>query len=427
MTRDRMLLLVVILTQLLLSAFAIQRRHGEYLLGDNYFYETPAWNLASGHGLTMQTAVADDPWLTTSYRATHPESAQSPDAAYVPSATYAPGYTVFLAAVYVVGGHRHGAAVVANVLLLIVFLILAWRIISEMCSTETERLVAAGMLAVFPGWAFWVSAILSDMLHATLIAGFAVLFFTEKPSLRRSLLAGLVLGAALLVRPYPTLLPCALLVGWWIRRVPALAPRYLVPMAAVAWACLGTVTVRNYVAFGKVIPVTAMGLGRVLWQTTYSAGLFEDAGKDPEMQRDDRVVGAAGDWHYHEPNLAFQKAAIERIKARPVRWLGLAAWRVVRLWISAVADGAPKIVLLGFGVFQVVMLALLVAGIFVGWRDRRAMVAGSIVIVVYHWALFVPFGAEGRLLLAVRVFSIGLGALAAGAIWRRWRQSKVAT
>jgi|GEM_PF-1741741 len=416
---DRLLILLIIVAQLALSALAIQRRHGQYLLGDNYFYETPAWNLASGHGLSMETSIADDPWLTLSYRATHPESAGS---VYVPSTTYAPGYTVFLAGVYVLAGHHHLAAVLANLGLLIVFLILCWQIVKKMCTSPVEKLVAAGLMAVFPGWAFWVSAILSDMLNATLIAGFAVLFFTETPTRKRALLAGLVLGAAILVRPYPTLLPIGLFVGWLVRKVPAFAPRYLIPMSLVAWACLGTWTVRNQIAYGKLVPVTSMGLGRGLWQTTYSAGLFEDVSKDPEFQRDDHVLGAAvGDWHYHDASAAFQKAAMERIKAQPVRWLGMASWRVVRLWISAVADGAPRIVLLGFGLLQVVMLLALVAGIFVAWQDQRAMVAGAIVLVVFHWALFVPFGAEGRLLLAVRVFSIALGAMAAGALYRRWR------
>ena len=414
-TNDRALLLIIIVCQLALSAFTIQRRHGAYLLGDNYFYETPAWNLASGHGLSMETATADDPWLTGSYRTTHPDD----HSAYVPSTTYAPGYTVFLAGVYAICGHRHIAAVAANIGLLIVFLILCWRILRQMCTTPTERLVAAGLMAVFPGWAFWVSAIMSDMLHTTLIAGFAVLFFTDIPTRRRALLAGLVLGAAILVRPYPTLLPLALFVGWLVRRVPAFAPRYLIPMALVAWCCLGTWTVRNYIEYGKVIPVTSMGLGRGLWQTTYSAGLFEDVSKDPEFQRDEKTLAPVGDWHYHDASQTYQKAAMLRIKAAPLHWASMAGWRVVRLWISGVAEGAPKVVLLGFGVLQVLMLVLLVAGIYYGWRDGRAMVAGAIVIVIYHWVLFVPFGAEGRLMLAVRVFSMGLGALAVGALWRR--------
>ena len=74
----------LLLQALFLVGFAWKARGG-WLYADNVFYESPAWNLASGSGFTMATGEFNDPDLTAIYRRAHPESAGSQ---YVPSATF---------------------------------------------------------------------------------------------------------------------------------------------------------------------------------------------------------------------------------------------------------------------------------------------------------------------------------------------------
>jgi 4-amino-4-deoxy-L-arabinose transferase-like glycosyltransferase len=410
----------LLLMQALLFAGAAYFRRANWLYADNFYYDSPAWNLASGHGFTLARSQADDPYLTDSYRARHPEA----DPERIPATTLPPGYGLFLAGLYTLAGHHFAVAVAANGALMFVTLLCLWRLL-ERRGWAVPAFITLALMAGFPSWAFWSAVIMSDMLHCALITLFAVLLFHKEVTPRRAVVSGVVLGLAALVRPYALLLPFALL-AWYlvVDRIEAFAPRRLAVVALIAWSIVGCWTVRNYAAFGKLIPVTSMGLGKALWLASYPTPFMQDAGNTAEVRAAEARAEADGivDWHRHRENQELTRIAVARIEAQPLRYVGGCLQRVVRLWISAVAEGVPRLIIYGFLVVQVLTLVGMLVGLWIARRAHDPVLAGAATIVLYYWLVFVPFGGEARSLLPARGFGMILAGVGLTALLRRIRQ-----
>ncbi len=203
--------------------------------------------MATGHGYRgMSPDVADQDHLT----------------AYRP-----PGPSLVYAAIYLVAGHHPSVVRVFNCFLgaLACLLIAA---IGGRTVGETPGWIAAAIWAAWPQAIFLAGTLLSEQLAlvALLWLVLAALRFAERAGVDTALIAGVALGANLLVHPSRLfLLP---FLGLWVlvqfRRSPrALALSMVVPVVAVVM--LVPWIVRNEHLFGKFIPFSTMG-GSVLLQ-----------------------------------------------------------------------------------------------------------------------------------------------------------------
>jgi hypothetical protein len=404
---SRRLVAVVLLAQAVWFALATYWHRHEWLSGDNYFYESPAWNLASGHGLSFSRSEWEDPYLTALHEATHPEARGRE---FVPVIAFAPGYSLFLALVYLVTGRSVFAAVLANGALLAGFVLVGMAFLRRALGRRAV-LVAAVLFALFPMWAFFAAMILSDMLHAFLFGLFALLFTSEPPTLRRAAVAGLVLGAATLVRPYALLVPFVLVAArLWFRLDVFGWPRLAV-LALSAWSVVGIWTARNHYEFGVPILVTSMGPGLHLWVGTYQC--TESFGYTPGWDEMASLHARLGvqDSHRVDDNARLRRAALERIAEAPGRWALACLRRVARLWIP-MGRAAPPLQRTGYVLAFGTLFVSMIAGLVLVRRTRNGAVALGAVLTVYYWLVFVPLGVESRMVLPVRLFALMLSAVA---------------
>jgi 4-amino-4-deoxy-L-arabinose transferase-like glycosyltransferase len=121
-----------------------------------------------------------------------------------PTAYFPPGYPLLLAAVYGVFGDSLVVAKLLNVVLGTLTCLLTYAI-GRHAYGESVGLLAAALFAVFPGDIYGVSATLSEVPFACLLAGtlFAFLVWSRDPPRPSSwcwLLLGLMLGLASLIR-----------------------------------------------------------------------------------------------------------------------------------------------------------------------------------------------------------------------------------
>lgn len=406
----RNLLILALIAQTIFFVFFAYKTAGTWLRGDNFLYETPAWNLASGNGLTIARSEWEDPYLNELYYAAHPEKANSE---FIPAVVFPVGYSYFLAAVYTIFGRSHPAAIVANLMLLFATVYLMYRTARRTFGDGIEFRLAMGLTAIFPLWAFWATVIMSDTLHLFLLTLFAFVFFVEKPSLRRVLFAGAILGTATVVRPYAILLPAALFVlgGLIFRCRTAFNFRNTVVLTALCGAFLGAFVLKNYADFGKPI-VTSKGLGDGLWLSTQK-DVFTDDMTEAEMYKRMGALGVSDFHRYHENKILLDDA-IRQIRERPARDALVTLTSMPRLWISLGSDkigGAGKIVLfVGFAA----LLVLMIAGAFIVRRSGNPMLVGSIVIAAYYTLVFAHLNNEGRYVLPARFFGFLLAAVAVG-------------
>jgi len=128
---------------------------------------------------------------------------------------YPPGYAIFLAAIYTVTGPSPLAARVVNALLGALTCVLVYRLGARVFSRR-EGLLAAALLAVYPGHGYMAWHVMPEVLYTLLLLAAVMLALkvAEHPTVRGGLLAGVTLGCFHIVKsnlyPFP-----ALLMAWF--------------------------------------------------------------------------------------------------------------------------------------------------------------------------------------------------------------------
>lgn len=241
--------LIVALALLLRLGFAASQGLSRPLPSgsDEVEYDAYAWSLAQGEGYRGMSPDVSDQHHLTAYRP--------------------PGPSLVYAAIYLVAGHRPAVVRVFNCLLsaLACLLIIA---VGRRTVGEGAGIGAAAVWAVWPTSIFLSGSLFSEQLAlvALLALVWSALRFAEAPDGRGALLAGVILGANLLVHPSRLfLLP---FVAIWVlvqfrTSWRALALATTIPLIAalmlVPWI------VRNERVFHAFIPFSTMG-GSVLLQ-----------------------------------------------------------------------------------------------------------------------------------------------------------------
>lgn len=176
-------------------------------------------------------------------------------------AGYPPGYFVFMAALYRIFGCDMAIVLLAQCVLDALAAVLLVLLGEALFSTGTG-LVAGLLMALSPQFASLSLVVKPDTLTVLPVLG-ALLLVVRGVRLRQVsafVLAGLVLGVACWLRQNalllaPLLAVVALVVGDWRRLW-----RGALAMIVVCVAVVSPVTVRNYLAYGSVVPV-AFGSG----------------------------------------------------------------------------------------------------------------------------------------------------------------------
>ncbi len=290
-----------------------------------------------------------------------------------------PAYQAFLALLYTVGFESaHSVRAVQAVLdtlnVLLIFL-LGMRMFGR-----RPALYAAGMAAVYPFFVYFSALVLSETLAVTAILGVA---YTQRRLLERfcahrALLAGLVLGAATLVKASFAGLVVAFGLYHFIARA-RLGWRHcglVCGVLLVGWAVvLAPWTIRNWVHLDAFVPLSTMG-GYTLYE---SNSAFSDGG--PNMGKIVFPPGTGTDDLSEAPrDRALREAALDWIRAHPGQFLRTSLRSFLRTWNVipnyAQARTWPKI--LASLLSYVPVMAL---GLYALWRTRRAWRATWLLVV----------------------------------------------
>lgn len=404
--KPRNFLISAIIIQIIFFCLFAFLTRGSWLRGDNFLYEFPAWNWASGNGLTLHRNEWEDPYLTELHYATHPEKIGND---FIPAVTFPVGYSYFLGTIFTFAGRNHLAAIIANLILLCATVWVMYSIARRTFGEKIEFYFSMCLIGMFPLWAYWASAVLSDTLHLFLVTLFAFVFFVDKPSFQRILISGIILGLAAVVRPYVTLLPVALLIGGWIFNCKAFNLKNMVTVAILCWAVLGCSVVKNYYEFGKPI-ITAKGLGDGLWLSTQKK-VFNDYMTKEEMERRITALGVSSPHRYRE-NQKLLEEAIRQIKERPFYDALVTLSSMPRLWISLGGENTGGLGKVALVISLASMLVLMLIGGFLARKSQNLVLIGAVVICSYYTVVFAHLNNEGRYVIPARFFSFLLISLA---------------
>jgi len=294
-----------------------------------------------------------------------------------PFAFWSPGTAFFYAAVYRVAGMSFANVVVAN-LLVAVGLVVCTARVAERFYGARVALASAALLAVWPTLVMFTTLLASEMLFLFLIMAALDVWTLRRGGLvARGFGAGVLLGAATLVRPMAMLLPFVYAgsmlfhTGW--KRDNLRSQAVLALLATIALFCmLAPWAWRNHQLFGEWVLVSTNG-GATLWMGNHpgSDGSFVPFPKAVEHLNDherDKVLGAL---------------AKQYILADPLGFLGRTLRKLVLLYSNEStgalwnADGITQ----RFGAGAVV------------WFKRFTQIA---------WALIFITAAAGALLMARR-------------------------
>jgi 4-amino-4-deoxy-L-arabinose transferase-like glycosyltransferase len=213
-------------------------------IGDWWFYHWQPGLIVNGHGFT-------DPWQLL---ATHQ---------YRPSAAHPPLYSILLSGLYLLGGHgtliqRSLGLVLGTVTLVLVGLL------GRRVGGDRLGVVAALLYAVYPVMIAVDGDLMSEVLYGPLIAGMLLAAFAlhDRPTVRRAIVLGAVIGLAALTRTEALLfLPFLLVpVAWRARAVGHRAGPGRAVLAGVGiLACVVVIApwlIRNEVAFGRFVLIS---------------------------------------------------------------------------------------------------------------------------------------------------------------------------
>jgi 4-amino-4-deoxy-L-arabinose transferase-like glycosyltransferase len=252
-----------------------------------------------------------------------------------PTAAWPVGYPAFLGMLFVFTGPQLIVAQLANVALS-VFIVYQTYVLGRRLDGTATALLAALLLAVLPGFIVYSSLLNADLLFMALTLAALNLTLLPLPAgsanLYGGLLVGLCTGAAALTRSTGLmLLPLLLLLHWLLRG-------HTHRRALLAWGVMlviGTGAVvlpwatRNYVQFGRIIPISTNG-GVNFWigNNPHASGGFvfpRDAEQNPlqPLIGDEHAVDRTG-----------YRLGLEFVRAQPDKALALLPAKVFYLYNS---------------------------------------------------------------------------------------------
>jgi 4-amino-4-deoxy-L-arabinose transferase-like glycosyltransferase len=296
-----------------------------------------------------------------------------------------------------------------------------------------RRLGAAAFLAVLLWPPFFRESrfIQSDpcytMTLSLMTAGF--LRVVLQPTFRRAILAGVLAGLAMLVRPPGLLMLGGLLLGWFAWRPRVVLRRWAVVLVLLlsVLPVLAPWTVRNAIVFHRFVPLS-VGSGEQFFTGTMAetGGRFvhgvTDRRRDEVLARETARVGHPLD--AFEQDRALRAAGFAEWRRAPLHCAWMIVQRAERLcFLPLRADDRP-VVRFGFLAVLLVLYSLAIPQVLDAWRSddpARGFPAVLGVAVVIGVLAHLPFYANSRYFEPMRPFVL---VLAIGALSRAPRADR---
>jgi hypothetical protein len=252
-----------------------------------------------------------------------------------PTAYWPVGYPAFLGGIFSISGGSLMAATIANLILALGALYLSYRIARRLFDSERIGLITLALLAIHPNHIAYTSLMMSEILFLFLLMLGVALQLESAGRIGRMAMAGVVYGAAVLVKPQAIFVPAicwlAIAIGthgrtalreWrsWGR----LGMIYmLAALVVIPW------TLRNHALFGHHgIISTNDGINLLIGNHPRASGAY------PEEEVLNRLIGRIilkhitkdrESWsspdsvlNEHEMNVEARKLAIEYIAGNPL-------------------------------------------------------------------------------------------------------------
>lgn len=257
-----------------------------------------------------------------------------------PTAYYPPGYPWFVGIVTWLSRPFTDSAVTAIVIvqaLLGAVAIVAGGIIGRRLGGRRVALASMVGLAIYPNLIFHSGAVLGETLYIALFLSFCAVTLSgaglAAPGTRRVVVAGVLLGLAVMVRPISLAIVPVLALAWWVETHDRRLVLRSVALTVVALvACIVPWTVRNAIRMDAFVPIsTNTGENLCIGHADGATGAFTlREACDTELGVLD---GPQGEVAADEEK---QRLAIEGFLDDPGRepWL---LWR--RFWFTWVRDG----------------------------------------------------------------------------------------
>ena len=342
-----------------------------------------------------------------------------------------PLYPALCAAVYRVTNHSFVAMGLVQVLL---GTALVWLVMSCALSiaAPTVALVAGLLAAVDPGLIVYTTKLHPFVLDTALwfSAFAAVLAFDPVRPWRSTIVVGGLVGLCLLTRP--TILACVPVMVWWMWRRSTDAPRSRALRCAILALCIAAVAApwvwRNYRVHHRLM-LTRSGSAFVFWLGN-NPYVFTGSAMTPDgIPVIDRVPasvraelnrrGEMGQQDY------FSDESSAFVRAQPIAFLKRWAVKFGYFWWFSPQAGQsyPSAWFPLYQAGTVALIALTVAGVFIGWQEAAAIpVRRDAILLILGCCLSISvlqsvYYVEGRHRLAIEPFllmfaSIGLVSLA---------------
>jgi 4-amino-4-deoxy-L-arabinose transferase-like glycosyltransferase len=248
----------------------------------------------------------------------------------IPDATLPPLYSAFLALIYAVFGRSGWAVGFVHTLLELVSIWLLYRIGAALFVRLTLRWRAVGLIgalayACYPYLIFQNLTLIDTPLFILILHAFVYALILLRERLRfdaggwrLAALAGLLLGAGMLLRPI--LAPLAALIALWFlaRRTPLQTILRLLPVAVIGALTVLPWSLRNTAIFGTFVPIALNGGGNFYQGNNLDVVPYLRAGYDAQWTSPEGA-GAVPDAERHTPqrDRALAEAAWAYLRANP--------------------------------------------------------------------------------------------------------------
>jgi 4-amino-4-deoxy-L-arabinose transferase-like glycosyltransferase len=367
---------------------------------------------------------------------------QGSDFAYLQSASnYQPGLPLFVTGIYELRGAADEETARIVLALLSVLAIPFAFMLGRRLAGPNAGLIAALPVAIYPALLEYTGMLMTEPVGTALLAGMVLLYLRARSEALAWPWAatGIAIGALAMLRPeyllFVAVLPALAVLPW---RGGAPGNRRRLGLAALMAGCAVLVvlpwTVRNYVAFERVVPISTGG-GQVLYE-----GGYIEAGPDPEditphlvehypwierelgplpgpIYRGQAVAALAHREHPGEnTDVALTGMAIDAYAdaatGEPLELVGFLAGKVWLAWTDP-ARGVMSSPL--WRALQVALLLAAAAGLAIGLARRRFEVVAIASILLVVTLVQAAFIASPRRTLALLPLISALAG--AGLVW----------
>ncbi len=330
-----------------------------------------------------------------------------------PSRMRQPVYPAFLSLTYFALGQSFLIVKLFQALLGLISFTVIMKLYQRVCGTQHLRLATLGIGLYVPLW--WNCAIiLSEPIAILLIAGFLLVLYDLllKWDLWKCIIAGLLLGIAILTRPISIAL--LLLVWFPIASSSRLHGKRLMTLATVVVSCLVVLSpwaIRNYISCGVMTPLSSEGEYHASRAADFAAELPKDSVVTWDAVRDSHT------------NPSVLGVIASELRDHPVKFLWNSTKRVIGTWSYFPGsrnyfDYLPARI--AAYVVQIVLLLVAVFGLSKLDRDKKLF----LIFPAISFSIIIFFSSEGisRLLLPIMPAVLIAAAIGAASIIDSWHR-----